>query len=76
MKSLIHSKKFIYILLTLIIFAGIVRFSYGFFVEKKERIPTKNGVLVLQIAIMNLIFILRTMIYTLKIVTNGLKDKY
>lgn len=35
MKSLIHSKKFIYILLTLIIFAGIVRFSYGFFVEKK-----------------------------------------
>lgn len=35
MKSLIHSKKFIYILLTLIIFAGIVRFSYGFFVEKQ-----------------------------------------
>ena len=35
MKSFIHSKKFIYLLLTLIIFAGIVRFSYGFFVEKK-----------------------------------------
>ncbi len=35
MKSFIHSKKFIYTLLTLIMIAGIARFSYGFFVEKK-----------------------------------------
>lgn len=35
MKTVIHSKKFIYTLLTLIMIAGIARFSYGFFIEKK-----------------------------------------